>query len=281
MPITHTRELDAPPNLLALYGKAAITGIGRNGGSLPSTVYTRPSVAIDQEHLSRYAKVCGFRLTDQLPVTYPHILGFPLQVKLMTDSDFPFPLVGTVHAANRITQLRPLHVTDAPQLRVRVENLRDHPKGKQFDVITEALLGEDLVWHSTSTYLRRKGSGSSGEKKATEAPKAQAEWYVPDDIGRRYGEVSGDRNPIHLHALTAKLFGFPRAIAHGMWTKARSIAAFEGRLPDAYTVDVSFKLPVMLPSKVGFAGVRTDAGWAFDLFNARGGKPHLTGTITG
>nr|WP_042183830.1 MaoC/PaaZ C-terminal domain-containing protein [Kibdelosporangium sp. MJ126-NF4]CEL15890.1 Acyl dehydratase [Kibdelosporangium sp. MJ126-NF4]CTQ93815.1 Acyl dehydratase [Kibdelosporangium sp. MJ126-NF4] len=280
MPIAHTRELDSTPNLTVLFGKAAVTGFGRRGGSLPSTVYTRTAVAVDHEHLATYSKVCGFRLTDQLPVTYPHILGFPLQVKLMTDSDFPFPLVGTVHVANRITQLRPLYVTDSPQLRVHVENLRDHPKGKQFDVITEALLGEDVVWHSTSTYMRRKGSGGSSGDKQTVAPKAQAVWSVPDDIGRRYGEVSGDRNPIHLHPLTAKLFGFPRAIAHGMWTKARSLAAFEGRLPEAYTVDVSFKLPVMLPSKVGFAASRADDRWHFELFNARSGKPHLTGDIT-
>lgn len=105
-------------------------------------------------------------------------------------------------------------------------------------------------------------------------------WRVPGDIGRRYAEVSGDRNPIHLHPLTARLFGFPSAIAHGMWTKARALAAFEGRLPDAYTVDVRFKLPVLLPAKVAFTSWQTDEGWAFELWNARKPKPHLEGTIT-
>jgi len=103
---------------------------------------------------------------------------------------------------------------------------------------------------------------------------------VPADIGRRYAEVSGDRNPIHLHPLTARLLGFRRAIAHGMWTKARCLAALEGRLPDAYTVDVRFKLPVFLPARVGFAALSTADGWSLDLVDARTGKPHLAGVIT-
>ena len=115
--------------------------------------------------------------------------------------------------------------------------------------------------------------------RSTEPPEPTAIWHVPDDVGRRYGEVSGDRNPIHLHPLTARLFGYPRAIAHGMWSKAKCLAAFEGRLPDAYTVDVRFKAPVLLPAKCGFAAQASEDGWSFDLFDTRKGKPHLTGTI--
>ena len=56
-------------------------------------------------------------------------------------------------------------------------------------------------------------------------PPGGVEWRLPGDLGRRYAAVSGDRNPIHLYALTAKAFGFPRQIAHGMWSKARCLAA--------------------------------------------------------
>ena len=37
-------------------------------------------------------------------------------------------------------------------------------------------------------------------------------------------------NPIHLSALTAKALGFKHAIAHGMWVKARTLAALAGAL---------------------------------------------------
>ncbi|MET0135501.1 MAG: MaoC/PaaZ C-terminal domain-containing protein, partial [Kibdelosporangium sp.] len=193
--------------------------------------------------------------------------------------DFPFPLVGSVHVANRITQHRPLRADEPLNLRVHVENLRGHAKGRQFDMVTEAVADGEPVWRDVSTYLHRTGSGSGGDREDV-APRPRAVWRVPDDIGRRYADVAGDRNPIHLHPLTAKLFGFPRAIAHGMWTKARCLAAFEGRLPGAYTVDVRFKLPVLLPAKVGLLTADQDDGRHFELFDAESGKPHLSGVIT-
>jgi acyl dehydratase len=284
-------ELSSPPSLKVLYPKAVLTGFRRKGGELPDTEYTLSGVRTDPAHLAAYNRVCRFRLSDELPSTYPHLLTFPLQIKLMAAADFPFPLIGSVHVANRITQTRPLRVGETLDLRVHLENLRDHPRGRQFDVVGEALVDGEVVWTDVSTYLRRGGEGGKERTEKPEPPAATAVWHVPDDIGRRYGEVSGDRNPIHLYKLTAKMFGFPRAIAHGMWTKARCLAAFEGRLPDAYTVDVAFKLPVLLPAKVGFAADETDDGWRFDLFgatvpdvrsagSAKHGKPHLTGTIS-
>jgi hypothetical protein len=186
-----------------------------------------------------------------------------------------------VHVANRITQVRPLGIGEPLDVRVHLENLRDHPRGKQFDMVSEALVDGEVVWTDVSTYLRRGGGSGRTERTDRSAPPAPtAVWRVPDDIGRRYGDVSGDRNPIHLYKITAKLFGFPRAIAHGMWTKARCLAAFEGRLPDAFTVDVAFKLPVLLPSTVGFAAAEQGDGWRFQLFGLRNGKPHLSGVIS-
>lgn len=281
-----TIELDSAPNLLALFGKAALAGLlpgGNRGKDLPDLEVIRKNVVVDPGHLSKYNEVCGFGLTDTLPSTYLHILAFPLQVKLMTEPGFPFPLVGLVHVANKITQRRPVKMAESFTLRVHVENLRSHEKGKQFDVISEVLVdGEDEpVWTDVSTYLRRGGgSGGGGKKEQLAPPTPKAIWRVPSDIGRRYAEVSGDHNPIHLYGVTAKLFGFPTAIAHGMWSKAHALASFEGKLPDAYEVDVRFKLPVLLPAKVGFTSWSTPEGYAFELWDARKPKPHLEGTIS-
>jgi acyl dehydratase len=285
------RHLDSTPSLGTLYPKAALGALLPGGGKgepvLPATELVRDGVSVDPAHLASYDRVCGFRLGDTLPVTYPHVLAFPLQVALMTEKDFPFPLLGMVHVANRITQHRPIGLDERFTLRVRAQNLRPHEKGRQFDVVSELVPegGESPAWTDVSTYLRRGGSageGSGGKERRQQLaqPSPKAVWRVPDDIGRRYAEVSGDRNPIHLHSLTARMFGFPAAIAHGMWTKARCVAAFEGRLPAAYTVDVRFKLPVLLPAKVAFTPWRTGDGWAFELWHARKPKPHLEGTVT-
>lgn len=279
-------ELDSSPKLGPLFGRAVmgmLPGVASRRKDLPDTVLVRKDVVIDPDHLAKYNEVCGFRLTDALPATYPHILAFPLQVKLMSDPSFPFPLMGLVHLSNKITQRRPITLADSFTLRVHVENLRDHEKGTQFDVISEVIpAGDDEpAWVDVSTYLKR-GGGSGGGKSTKEQlaqPTARAIWRIPGDIGRRYAEVSGDHNPIHLYNATAKMLGFPRAIAHGMWTKAHALAAFEGKLPDAYEIDVTFKLPVLLPAKAGFTSWTTAEGYAFELWDSRKPKPYLEGSI--
>ena len=105
-------------------------------------------------------------------------------------------------------------------------------------------------------------------------------WKLPSDLGRRYGAVSGDRNPIHLYPITAKAFGFPRNIAHGMWTKARALGALQNKLPDAFTIDVEFKKPIFLPSTVVF-GNRTDGDViTLGVTSARKPSTHLVGRVT-
>ncbi|QFZ23820.1 MaoC/PaaZ C-terminal domain-containing protein [Saccharothrix syringae] len=283
-------------NLTLLYAKAALTSFTRRGGALPAASLDA-EVSVDPEHLARYNRVCGFGVRDELPLTYPHVLGFPLQVRLMTGPGFPFPLPGLVHVANRISRSRPLRLGEPLSLHVELADLRPHERGQQFDVVTTVAVDGEEVWVDVSTYLRRgggSGSGSpagaaavpEGERAAggsapggrASAPEPAAVWRVPADIGRRYADASGDRNPIHLHAFTAKAFGFPRAIAHGMWSKARCLAAFEGRLPDAVDVDVRFRAPVPLPSRVEFSTSPTADGRRFALWSR---KPHLEGVISG
>lgn len=261
--------------------RAALSVVPRpRPSTLPEDTLTT-AVTVDREHLARYQRVCGFRLSDRLPGTYPHVLGFGLQLELMTRRDFPFPVVGGVHVGNRIEQTRQLTADDVLELAVHAQDLRDHPRGRQYDVVTTATVGGEVVWRDVSTYLRRGPSaGPKGERAAREpAPPAppHATWRVPTSTGTAYAEVSGDHNPIHTSWLGARLFGFPRPIAHGMWSKARCLAALEGRLPAAYAVEVAFKLPILLPASVGFSYT----GREFALRDARSGKPYLAGTITG
>lgn len=284
------RELTSLPNALGLYAKAVLGGFGRKGGDLPDLEIVLNDHQIDRAHLADYNRVCGFALRDTVPSTYLHILTFPLQMVLMTDASFPYALMGLVHVRNRIDQLRPVKTSETVSFRTRVGNLQPHDKGITFDLISEAYVGSEKVWVDYSTYLRRqpvekKAEGSSAKagkeaKPAAGKPVASAIWTIPGDIGRRYGSVSGDRNPIHLYAATAKLLGFPQAIAHGMWTKAACLAAMESRLPAAYSVDVQFKLPVLLPAKVAFSSEPTADGLNFSVNDARKGKPHVAGVVT-
>jgi acyl dehydratase len=265
--------------LPAVPGVAAIPGVRKTGSALPDLSLVRRAVAVDRDHVDAYAAVCEFPRKDRLPLSYLHMLAFPLHMAMMTDRAFPFPAMGMVHLENTITQHRPTTARERYDVTVSARNLRGHAKGRVFDMVTEVAVDGEVVWDEVSTYLRR-GRGDETAPTGLDVPlvdEGGVEWRLGADLGRRYAAVSGDRNPIHLYAVTAKAFGFPRQIAHGMWTKARSVAALENRLPDAVSVEVAFKTPVLLPAAVRFSATSTEDGWGFGLVNPRTGAPHLAG----
>ncbi|HEY4826529.1 MAG TPA: MaoC/PaaZ C-terminal domain-containing protein [Solirubrobacteraceae bacterium] len=289
-----TRELDGPPSMLPMFaraGAAMIPGasrlpfVGGGGRDVPDLTLRLNDVSIDPDRIVAYDRVCGFDYSDLLPPTYPHILAFPLQLSLMTDANFPFPAIGLVHIYNRITQHRAIRTSERLQIDVWATPLEDHPRGKQFSLRTEVRVGDEVVWEEVSTNLKRGRGSEDATAPGSEVPSAEelpstATWSLPGDLGRRYGAVSGDLNPIHMHPLSARLFGFSSAIAHGMWTKARCLAAIEPRVPDAFTVEVAFKKPILLPGKVEFCeadGPGATFNVSFGVRDPRTGSSHLDG----
>jgi acyl dehydratase len=287
------REMASAPGMAGLFARAGLSMIpgvsalpivgGRRAADVGDDVLVLPDAEVDRSRLAAYDRVCGFSLRDTLPVTYPHMLAFPLHLSLMTDPSFPFPAIGLVHIYNRITQHRPLGAGERFSLRVWAEPIQPHPRGRQVSMRSEARVGEELVWEEVSTNLRRGGGDEAAagpDVPSSEGLPSVATWRLPGDLGRRYAGVSGDYNPIHIHPLTARMFGFPSAIAHGMWTKARCLAALESRLPGAYTVEVAFKRPIVLPTSVSF--VERDEARAEIRFGVRGTRKdtaHLDGVL--
>ncbi|MFC7492235.1 MULTISPECIES: MaoC family dehydratase [unclassified Knoellia] len=250
------------PSLARVFVRAAVAG-KKSGRSLPASELVLSGHSVARDHLMDYQRLCGFGVDDVLPHTYPHILGFPLQAELMARKAFPLPLVGLVHVENTITVRRTLTADDVLDIAVHAEDLREHPKGRQVDLVTEVSVEGESVWSGRSTYLAR-GKGNPDAERGAEAPgiplgSAAAQWSLPGDLGRQYAAVSGDVNPIHLHRLTARAMGFPRAIAHGMWTSARTLGSF-GRVANGpSTSHVWFRKPVLLPSRVDLVVDRSQA----------------------
>ena len=269
--------------LPAIPGVNQLPGVKKTAKDLPAGELRRDDVPVTRAEVDRYAAVCGFPTKDVAPVPYLHMLAFPLHMQLMTDAKFPFPAIGSVHLENSITQHRPVAIGEVVSLSLKADNLRLSTKGRAWDMNVVGTVGDEVVWESTSTYLRVGGGdkehGDPGRSFTTIEAKGPV-WSLPDNLGRTYGAVSGDRNPIHLYPLTAKALGFPRHIAHGMWSKARCIAALENRLPDQVRVDVAFKKPIFLPGKARFGAEANDSGYDFTLVNPKSGAPHLVGRTT-
>ncbi|MDG3010255.1 dehydratase [Rhodococcus sp. D2-41] len=274
------------PGMLGNYARAAVGMLPLGGGAtaVPDRTLTLEGLRVDVANLAAYNQVCGLRLGDTLPLTYGFVLAFPSVMKLLVARDFPLPAMGMVHVQNRIESLRPVSVIEPLDLRVHAENLREHRKGTQVDLVSELNVGRELVWRQTSTFLKLGGGPSEAKEKApVEEPVLPAPvTTLSVDANRihRYAAVSGDRNPIHMSNLGAKAFGFPRTIAHGMWSAAAALGALEGRLPDAVDYDVRFGKPVLLPAKVNeYVTGDGDGNWEVSLRHPKKLYPHLTATI--
>lgn len=273
------QELHSPDSSASLYLRA-LAKRKIHGSTLPAQGL-RCFLRVDPQQLAAYRRLCHFVDDGRLPGTYPHVLAFALQMQLLTAHDFPFPLLGLVHLHNAIQVLRPLGGIDGLRFAVYADNLQPHEKGGTFDLVTEAEDGLGLIWRETSRMLVR---GLKLEQQGVETPEAEpanlpeaTRWYADSDIGRRYARVCGDYNPIHLSSATARLFGFPRAIAHGMWSKAMALAALHGHLPAAgYEFAVDFRKPVRLPSEVVLSA--SEAGATGELrLDGHGGLVHMVG----
>lgn len=264
--------LSEAPSLATTFAKAVVTGLRKDTRApLPDTT-VQLQVDVEREHLATYQQICGWSVSDVLPHTYPHVLGFPLQATLMARTDFPLPLAGLVHVENTITVHERLTADDELVISVHAEDLRPHPKGTAVDLVTLVDSGDTRVWEGRSTYLAR---GKSNPEAAASSPPAlpsgtpAARWRVAEDLGRTYAGVSGDINPIHLYGITAKAMGFPRAIAHGMWTYARTLAALGPAVDGPSTSQVWFKKPVLLPGAVELVVDRNEGGFTAGLRSAK------------
>ncbi len=248
---------------------------------LPQVEYVVDSFKVDAKHLKAYNEVTGFKNNGYIPAIYLAVLSQSLQMHMMTQEAFPFAILGLVHIRNQVKQLRKIGVNEQLLLSCKFGDLKPHDKGVQFDFITTVKVGNDVVVESLTTYLARQKTGNKVSAKETKAKKPEyqitSEWNVSENTGRRYALTSGDFNLIHIHAITAKAFGFKQAIAHGMWSKAKALSHLS--LPNAYEADVYFKLPMYLPSKVEFLTAQDANDTNFLIQNAKNKKPHVAGSV--
>ena len=279
-----TVVVDALPAPAKLYARA-LSGLIKRGrpSQLPALRLVRPAALLEPAAIERYARVCGFIPEHGVPLTFPHLLAFPLHLLMLTDPAFPWPALGLVHLANHVRLRRPLAYNEALRVEVEFGAWLRHDKGQAFVLHTRLYRRGEAVWDGDSVYLKR-GAAPPGDPLAAleierDALQRVARWQLPAQLGRDYAHASGDYNPIHLTTLTAKAFGFPRAIAHGMWTLARSAAALQPPKPLAEAViSAEFKLPMLLP---GDASLWTSSPSLttreLEVRDAAGDKPHLRG----
>ena len=295
---------------------AKISGAHSPAMELPAVAYRVRGVRADAELLTGYEDLLDEPADDFLPAGFVHTLAFPVATAVMVRPDFPLPLLGMIHLANAVSVLAPIRIDDELEITAWSQDLAPHKRGVQLNVVAEVRVAGHVVWRGVSTYLAKGTSlpghsapdadsstaprpaaaeslqadaarpveegpveARSGEHMPARTPTAK--WRLGAATGRDYAAVSGDWNPIHLSGLSAKAFGFPRAIAHGMYAAARALSGVGAQRGQTFDWTIEFASPILLPAAVHVAIRQVEAGdgWIYEAWSPSSGRTHFTGSV--
>ncbi|WNG49571.1 acyl dehydratase [Archangium minus] len=292
---SHVLELSEPVPLTMELLRAAVALRPARHGEVPRLEVRVRHLSPDPRQLARYREVCDFPADGYLPLTFPQVMATSLHLSVLNRPEFPYRLLGMIHVRNQIRQYRRLAENASLSVHVWVEGQREVRQGIEVDLHTRMEQDGVPVWSAVTTMLRRLRGADKRRREerpagatstATEedvlfAHSRPARWSVSEDTGRRYARASGDYNPIHLNALTAIPFGFPRAIAHGMWTVGRCVAEMgEAAEASALTLSSEFRRPLLLPSRVVFQTTALKGGGVAYRVKSEDGQPHVIGRLS-
>ncbi len=249
----------------------------------------------DKQLIADYRKVCSFdeNRADIIPISCIQTIFIGLLGRFITSSFFPINPLGLIHIFQSFKQTRPVNTDEILDLSCTLESIKKTEKGIETAFDLKAVSRNELVWQGVSVFLTKKNIHTGKKEKKIKPGKKERilspveTISVPSDTGRKYAGVSGDYNPYHLYSGLAKIFGFKRSIAHGMWSLARVIASIDRRygIDNAAYIEASFKLPVFIPAKInlGYEGLYDKKNHRniinFELRDEQNQLPHLKGRM--
>jgi acyl dehydratase len=249
----------------------------------PEFIATLKGVQLNAGAVARYAAMCGFGAGDPVPVTFPHVLAMPLHLKIFAQGDFPLRPMGLIHLSNSIQCPGVLRAGATVDIVVAARNYRRTDAGLAFDIDTDISEGSAVLWRETCVFLSRwPVSADRPVARPPRPPKAPkdsavlAEFDVALPTVWAYARASADYNPIHLSDRVARYLGLRGAIAHGMWSLARSLAqAPLPVIPAGATIGTQFLTPVQLPARVAIKEWREDDQKRRAMCDVRTGRVHM------
>lgn len=282
--MNNTLQFDRIPQTLPLFAKLAVTK-AKPDKMLPVPLIAEArGIRANAQDVAKYLQVCGGEDNGRLPILYPQVMSTPLTMSLLVHPQFPLAALGLVHVENTVEQQRAPALDEALDFLVTIPSIERTSRGYEFDMLTEVSVDGEKIWQSRARILSRAKDPDAAKKprEPRQAP-SPSDWPLIEtyalepNMGRRYARVSGDFNPIHLYANTAKLLGFKRAIIHGMWSAAATAVALDIG-PGAGVFDCEFKTPLFLPGKANLHADASTQGREFLLQDAKSFKPILSGS---
>ncbi|HEX7012287.1 MAG TPA: MaoC/PaaZ C-terminal domain-containing protein [Steroidobacteraceae bacterium] len=286
-PVVKISHAGLPP-MVPAYARVLL---GKKPYSAPRDTVVTPlelearKVTLSPAHLQRYRQVCAVPDGARLPPAYLHVVAMPMHMQLFIAREFPVKVLGLIHLRNTIRVLEDVEIRAPLRLVVQFDTMRFTPIGQEYDFVTRYEQHGVVVWEEISTMFAR---GNEASKEGNRRPAIERSMHpesgvdtvtldISENTGWRYARVSGDFNPIHLTARTARMFGFKQPVAHGMWSLGRCLAAAAPHLPPGkMQIDTQFKLPVYLPSQALSHAWTSGNGLDISMCTTRGDRLHLS-----
>jgi hypothetical protein len=245
--------------------------------------YVMENIKPDLKKLQAFKQMFGYKSTF-VPSTYWHTRFFGVRILLASDKTFPFPLPGMVHLTDTIKQYENILPTDNLRMECSLGDYLVHEKGTAFETTTKLYRGNELVWEENTVNLHiGKTKFANKEYNTYEfpeliQPKAE-QLLIPANTGRKYAKISGDFNPIHIHPLGAKLFGFKKSLMHGWYGLNKILSQNQDMMTKPHELFVAFKKPLFLPGDVILKQSQTGEGIQFEIADRKEGYPNLKGKL--
>jgi len=167
------------PSTLAFMTRAILPSPGlRKTGGFPPIHVSWARHRIDPQHLAAFVQLTGLRAEQNLPLLYPHVFSFPLQMVILTHPAHPIPIWNSLQIRNHLLQHRPIPVDAVLDLETRVTGQRILEKGAEVDLHTALRIRDELVWESLNTFYYRGRFGEARAASPLVRPPGRKRWEV-------------------------------------------------------------------------------------------------------
>lgn len=272
---------------LPIFAQKKLTPAQKDGDS-----YAIPGTAISLEipfrtspaDLIRYSQAAKTAGIDT--VSHPlHLMLFlsavtePAMLLLLTKRNCPMDPVGGVNVRNRFEivdlellgskleevmgqQEETLVKEQGWKVKTRLDpNLKKVKRGWEVTIIVELVSGNDVLYRQFFTFLQfaKHVTVARTEDKLKDpeiTPTTSISLTANDPY--LWATLSKDYNPIHFSSTLAKLFGFKMMIAHGNHVLAKGLAQLDVDGGAMTFMEVEFRRPAFIPSKLDVASTTQD-----------------------
>ena len=279
-----TMRFDQRPSALAHHLRALLPSPGvRSAAGMPRVRARWSNHRIDTRQLAEFRHLTGLREDRALPLLFPHVASFPLQMAVLTHPRFPVPIWKVLQVRNRLQQHRPIASDASVDLDTVLSAQRILGKGVEFDLHTRLWEHCELVWESVNTFYVRGhfGQPDAAAPSTGELPRGEistARWQAPRGLGWRFAALTGDYNGIHYWTWYARRLGFRRAFLHPQLVLGQCMARLEMRPSSGpERLDAWLRGPVYQRADVHFLAARTGHGVDFHLIPDDDHRPAIHG----